>query len=118
MRQLVPFTEAQARLSELADRVELGHERIVVTRDGRPSFVLMSPDDLDSLEETVEVIGDEALMQSLRKSRDQAGPDRRQALEPGWGPTWEAAYEAAWQEELDHSETGDESGSQESSTSD
>lgn len=118
MRQLVPFAEAHARLSELADRVELGHERIVVTRDGRPSFVLMSPDDLDSLEETVEVIGDEALMQSLRVSRDQAEPDKRQALEPGWGPEWEAAYEAAWREELDHAESGDESGSPEVSTSD
>jgi len=44
----LPFSEAKAHLSELAERVE--RERILVTRNGRPSFVLVSPDDLESLE--------------------------------------------------------------------
>jgi antitoxin YefM len=51
MSETMPFREALARLSNLADRVEARHERIVVTRNGRPSFVLVSPDDLDALEE-------------------------------------------------------------------
>jgi antitoxin YefM len=51
MSETMPFREALARLSTLADRVEARHERIVVTRNGRPSFVLVSPDDLDALEE-------------------------------------------------------------------
>jgi len=50
MSDTLPFSEAKAHLSELADRVEGQHERILVTRNGRPSFVLMSPDDLESLE--------------------------------------------------------------------
>ncbi len=43
----LPFSEVKAHLSELADRVERQHDRILVTRNGRPSFVLMRPDDLD-----------------------------------------------------------------------
>ena len=72
LTEVMPFSEAKARLSELADRVEGQHERIVVTRHGRPSFVLMSPDDLESLEETLDILQDDELMASLRLSRQQA----------------------------------------------
>ena len=46
MADTVAFSEAKAHLSELAQRVETEHDRILVTRNGRPSFVLISPDDL------------------------------------------------------------------------
>jgi antitoxin YefM len=72
MSETLPFSEVKAHLSEVADRVEREHDRIVVTRNGRPSFVLLSPDDLESLEETVAVLQDEELMESLRTSRRQA----------------------------------------------
>ncbi len=72
MSETLPFSEAKAHLSELADRVERQHDRILVTRNGRPSFVLVSPDDLESLEETIEILGDDELMDSLRKSQLEA----------------------------------------------
>ena len=64
----LPFSEVKAHLSELADRVERQHDRILVTRNGRPSFVILSPDDLESLEETIDILSDDELMDSLRKS--------------------------------------------------
>ena len=63
------YSDVKAYLSELAERVEQEHERILVTRNGRPSFVLMGPDDLDSLEETLDVLGDPELVASLARSR-------------------------------------------------
>jgi len=72
MSEVLPFSEVKAHLSEIADRVEVEHDRIMVTRNGRPSFVLMSPDDLESLEETLDIVRDDDLMRSLRRSRDQA----------------------------------------------
>jgi antitoxin YefM len=72
MSETLPFSEVKAHLSEVADRVEREHDRIVVTRNGRPSFVLVSPDDLESLEETVAILQDDKLMESLRTSRRQA----------------------------------------------
>ena len=72
MSDTLPFSEAKAHLSELADRVERQHDRILVTRNGRPSFVILSPDDLESLEETIEILSDDELMDSLRKSRLEA----------------------------------------------
>ncbi len=63
------YSDVKAYLSELAERVEQEHERILVTRNGRPSFVLMSPDDLSSLEETLDVLRDPELVASLARSR-------------------------------------------------
>ncbi len=72
MTDTLPFSEARTRLSELADRVEHQHDRILVTRNGRPSFVILSPDDLESLEETIDILSDDELMDSLHKSRLEA----------------------------------------------
>jgi antitoxin YefM len=72
MSDTMPFSEVKAHLSEVADRVEREHDRILVTRNGRPSFVLVSPDDLAALEETLDILQDDELMESLRTSRRQA----------------------------------------------
>ena len=80
MSEVLPFSEVKAHLSELADRVEIQHDRIMVTRNGRPSFVLISPDDLESLEETLNIVRDDELMESLRRSRDEAARGERLRL--------------------------------------
>ncbi len=53
------------RFSEFVDRVDREHERVVVTRNGRPAAVLISPDDLDSLEETLELLSDSDAVRDL-----------------------------------------------------
>jgi antitoxin YefM len=53
------------RFSEFVDRVEGEHERIVVTRNGRPAAVLISPDDLESLEETLDLLSDQKAIREL-----------------------------------------------------
>ena len=80
MTSMIPFSEAKAHLSELADRVEHEHDRVLVTRNGRPSFVLVSADDLESLEETLAIARDDELMRSLRKSRKESAAGTRVAL--------------------------------------
>lgn len=80
MSETVPFTEAKAHLSELVDRTAREHERFLVTRNGVPVAVLLSPDDLESLEETVSILQDEALMASIRTSRQQAAEGKRVRL--------------------------------------
>ena len=80
MSDTLPFSEVKAHLSELADRVEHQHDRILVTRNGRPSFVLLSPDDLESLEETLNILKDDELMGSLRRSRREAEQGKRLRL--------------------------------------
>ena len=80
MGDVLPLSEVKAHLSELADRIELQHDRILVTRNGRPSFVLMSPDDLESLEETLDILRDQELIESIRTSRREAAAGKRSSL--------------------------------------
>lgn len=54
------------RFSEYVDRVEREHERIVVTRNGRPAIVLISTDDLESLEETLAILSDPDALSGVR----------------------------------------------------
>ncbi|HLZ47459.1 MAG TPA: type II toxin-antitoxin system Phd/YefM family antitoxin [Candidatus Limnocylindria bacterium] len=61
------LSEVKAKLSELVDDVESRDERIVITRKGRPAAVLVSQDDLDSWQETLEIMSDPELMADLRR---------------------------------------------------
>jgi prevent-host-death family protein len=70
MSETLPLSSVKAHFSELVDRVEREHDRVVVTRNGIPTAVLISPDDLDSLEETLEVMSDPELMAQIRESRE------------------------------------------------
>lgn len=49
----VALSEAKDRLSALVDEAETTHEIVQITRHGRPAAVLMSTDDLESLQETI-----------------------------------------------------------------
>jgi prevent-host-death family protein len=49
----VPLGEAKDKLSALVDDAESTHDIITITKHGRPAAVLMSADDLQSLQETV-----------------------------------------------------------------
>ncbi len=68
MTETLPLSYVKAHLSEIADRVEGTHDRVVVTRKGRPAAVLVSPEDLESLEETLAVLSDPELMRQIRAS--------------------------------------------------
>lgn len=69
MSETLPLAEVKAKLSEMVDRVEHTHDRITVTRNGRPAAVLISPDELASLEETLELLSDPEAMAQLRAAR-------------------------------------------------
>lgn len=80
MSETIAFTQAKAHLSDLVDRTSREHERFIVTRNGVPAAVLLSPDDLESLEETVAILEDKALLASVRKSRREASEGKRLKL--------------------------------------
>jgi antitoxin YefM len=62
----IPLSEAKARLSEVADEVDRTHDRVHITRNGREYVVLMSAEDLESLEATIELLADPAAMARIR----------------------------------------------------
>lgn len=64
----LPLAEIKKRLSEIIDGVEQRHDRVVLTRRGKPAAVILSPDDLESLEETLDILSNPSAMREIRKS--------------------------------------------------
>jgi prevent-host-death family protein len=69
----VPLPEAEDRLSELVRRVRQQHKRIILTRNGEAEAVLISVDDLDGLEMTLQILGEGESCPYLREPGG-AGP--------------------------------------------
>lgn len=61
-------SEAKARLNELAHRAHVKHERFTLTRKGIPESVLLSADELEGLEITLEVLSDDASVAAIAQS--------------------------------------------------
>ena len=80
MSTILPFSQVKSQLSEIADRVERERDQILVTRNGRPSFMLVNCDYLDSLEETLDIMRDPEVVASLRRSRAEAEAGQRMRL--------------------------------------
>lgn len=54
----LPLSEVKARLSEIAEEVAATHERVQITKNGRDYVVLVAAEDLESIEATLELLGD------------------------------------------------------------
>jgi prevent-host-death family protein len=63
-----PLRSVRDHLSEVIDRVEHEHERVIVTRNGRDVAVIISPGDLAELEETLSVLSDPEALQDIREA--------------------------------------------------
>jgi antitoxin YefM len=64
----VPLADVKNRLSEVVDRLEREHGRVVITKHGRPAAVMLSLEDLESLEETLAVLSDSELVSAIREA--------------------------------------------------
>jgi len=81
MSEVLPLAEVKAKFSEMVDRVEQQHERITVTRNGRPAAVLMSAEELNTLEDTLELLSDPAAMAEIQEARLQVRAGRTVSAE-------------------------------------
>lgn len=63
-----PLRDVRDHFSEVVDRVEQHHERVTITRNGRAAAVLISPDDLAQLEETIDVLSDPEALADIREA--------------------------------------------------
>ncbi len=60
-------SEAKMKLSGLIDTVNATDEEIMITKNGRPAAVLVSPEEFENLKETVAVRSDLSLMKEIKK---------------------------------------------------
>jgi antitoxin YefM len=70
---IIPLADAKARLSAVLDEVRDTHERVVITRNGRPEAVIMSVSDLEALEETLDLLSTPGALDEIRAAEAEIG---------------------------------------------
>jgi len=66
---VLSLSEVKSKLSEVINEVDTTHERVTVTRNGRPVVVLVSADDMEAIEETVAILSDPAAVHQIEQGR-------------------------------------------------
>ena len=66
MTVIIPLADAKARLSAVLDDVRDTHDRVVITRNGRPEAVIISVSDLETIEETLDLLSTPGAIDQIR----------------------------------------------------
>ena len=80
MRTL-PLTEARKDLSKIVHEVSSGHEHVVITKQGRPEAVVMSVEEFESWQETLEIMADRGAMAAIARAERDIKAGRVRAWE-------------------------------------
>ncbi len=72
----LPLGDARDRLSEVVSEVERTHHRVTITRHGRAAAVLISPDDLEALEETIDLLTTPGALEAISEGIADADAGR------------------------------------------
>jgi len=65
--ETLSLSEAKMKLSELIEKVQSTDLEVVITKNGRPAAVLVSPDEFEGWRETIAIKADGDLMSEIKK---------------------------------------------------
>jgi antitoxin YefM len=66
---VMPLAEAKNHLSEVVSDVQRTHDRVTVTKNGRPAVVIMAAEDLEALEETLAILSSSELRADIAEAK-------------------------------------------------
>lgn len=69
--EMIAISELRANLPKLINRVSEKLDRLVITVSGKPKAVVISPEELESLEETAEILATPGALEAIRKSQKE-----------------------------------------------
>lgn len=81
MKKTISITKAQEEFRELVRKAGEKSNTYVITLKDAPSVVLMSNDEYESLQETLEILSDKKLMKDIREAEKE--------IAEGKGLDWE-----------------------------
>lgn len=61
------LSEVKMKLSSLVDAVNATDEEVVITKNGRPAAVLISPDEFEGWRETLTIKSDKEIMKEIKE---------------------------------------------------
>lgn len=72
MSNLIPISDVRANLPDLVNKINKNLDRVVITVNGQPKAILVSAEELESLEETAEILATPGAKQSIKEGLKQA----------------------------------------------
>ena len=67
----LPVSEVKMKLSSLVEIVRSTDEEIMITKNGSPVAILISPDEFENLKETIVIRGDDTMMKEIKKGLNE-----------------------------------------------
>ena len=77
----LPLTDARKALPKIVDEVSKDHEHVVITKRGRPEAVVMSLDEFESWQETLEIMADRKAMAAIARAERDIKAGRVRSLD-------------------------------------
>ena len=68
-QNILPVTKVKRELLEILKSMEEDYATVTVTRNGVPVGIMMTPDRYEALLETIEILGDNRVLQVLKASQ-------------------------------------------------
>lgn len=65
--KILSLSEVKMKLSGIVEAVRSADEEIIITKNGSPVAVLISPDEFESWKETIAIRSDSPLMNEIKK---------------------------------------------------
>lgn len=81
MSNFINISDARANLPDLVKKVSENLDRVVITVKGQPQAVLVSQEELESLEETAEILAIPGARESIEKGKKDIKAGRVTPLE-------------------------------------
>jgi len=83
--QTLPVTEARAKLPQLVKAADERFDRTVITSNGKPTAVIMSYEEYEAWEETLEVLSDPAALRAIREADEELAAGQAVSFEAVFG---------------------------------
>ena len=78
--KILSLSEAKMKFSSIVDMVSSTDEEIVITKNGRPAAIIISPDEYESIKETANIRSDAALMEEISRGLNSLKAKRAQVF--------------------------------------
>jgi antitoxin YefM len=78
---ILPLNDVKTRFSAIADEVAATHDRVIVTRNGRPHVMVISVDDFESLQMTRELLAEPGAAQDILAADQEISADNYRTLD-------------------------------------
>jgi antitoxin YefM len=78
---ILPLNDVKTRFSAIADEVAATHDRVIVTRNGRPHVMVIAIDDFESLQMTRELLAEPGTVQDILAAEREVAAGEFHTLE-------------------------------------